>query len=386
MIIHSIIAIITKVNKRLIITLAAFVFVAGTSIAVFFYARGLKFNPKNKTIEKTGLLLVKSRPDGAKLFLDNKLVTATPATVSGLEPGNYKITLTKDGYTKWEKEVPVQADFVTNLAALLISKTPELKPLTSTGAYSPVATAQQDKIAFRVEGGSKSGIGILKLERKTLPLIRNSANQIIEDTKQASYSAAKSIQWSPLGTELLVNIDNTRSYLIKIAGGGSENISLVEPEIIEQDWKEEEEEIKSLLANRFQLTDEEHKIATASATAWSPDEKKFLSFEEKDGKKSYTIRNFKKPLGVGEKEEYNPLVLNIADATKVTWYSDSEHLLLTNQKSIKIVDLDGTNLNTVYSSQLEEAFAVPFPEGDKIVILTKFKEDSDPNLYSLSLQ
>ncbi len=373
-------------NRRLLFTLAAFVLVAGTSVAIFFYARGLKFNPEEKRIEKTGMVLVKSRPDGAKIFFDNELITATPSTLSGLKPGQYNLTLIKEGYSKWEKDVSVQEGLVTSVSALLISQTPELKPLTSTGAYSPITTDQQNKIAFKIKKGSKTGIGILNLENTTLPLIKTSANQIIPDTKQASYSAAKSMQWSPLGTELLVEVDESRSYLIKTDVSGPNKVQQADPKITINNWQKEEEEIKSLLANRFKLTEEVKKIATSSATKWSPDENKFLTEQQKNGTRKFIIYNFEKPLSVGEQEKYTPLELDGDDPSQVIWYSDSEHLLLVNKDSIRIVEKSGTNITTMYSGRIEEALAVPFPKGDKIVILTKFKETGEPNLYSLSLQ
>src|SRR3989344_5322587 len=101
--------------KRVVLTtlLVATVLLTGTAIAIF-YARGYRLSPENgKTfVAGTGLLVATSTPDGAKVLVNGKLLTATNNTIN-LPPGSYNVKIAKDGYFPWKKEIIVEKEIVS---------------------------------------------------------------------------------------------------------------------------------------------------------------------------------------------------------------------------------------------------------------------------------
>ena len=57
----------------------------------------------------SGALDVDSRPTGAKVYLDNKLVGTTPLRVPNLAAGSHAIRLERDGYRRWSSSIRVVA-------------------------------------------------------------------------------------------------------------------------------------------------------------------------------------------------------------------------------------------------------------------------------------
>ena len=56
-----------------------------------------------------GGLTVDSRPTGARVFLDGRLVGTTPLTIAAVPAGEHAIRLERDGYRRWSSSVRVVA-------------------------------------------------------------------------------------------------------------------------------------------------------------------------------------------------------------------------------------------------------------------------------------
>lgn len=59
---------------------------------------------------------------------------------------------------------------------------------------------------------------------------------------------------------------------------------------------------------------------------------------------------------------------------------------MIEEDRVEIVEYDGTNRTTIYSGPFENAFAFPFPNGTRLLILTTLGKDLPPNLYAVSLR
>lgn len=68
------------------------------------------------------------------------------------------------------------------------------------------------------------------------------------------------------------------------------------------------------------------------------------------------------------------------------WFPTSAHLLERQNESIGIMEYDGTNNVTIYDGPFNESFVYPWPNGNKLVILTKLNDSSPTNLYSIGLK
>ncbi len=94
---------------------------------VIGYAAGYKFRLDGFKVgidlEKTGMLVLDTKPQGAKIYIDGrpqqqflqKLISGktgyitTPAKIKGLLPGEYDVKMELDGYWSWEKKLRVDA-------------------------------------------------------------------------------------------------------------------------------------------------------------------------------------------------------------------------------------------------------------------------------------
>lgn len=99
------------------------------SVAIFFlglpfilsFALGYKFNPHTLKFTKTGLIVLKTQPPGASIYLNKKLLGAkTPATITELLPGRYHIGLELERHYPWSNEVDVGAGTVTRLEKVIL--------------------------------------------------------------------------------------------------------------------------------------------------------------------------------------------------------------------------------------------------------------------------
>jgi hypothetical protein len=66
-----------------------------------------------------GGLAVDSRPAGAKVFMDGKLVGTTPMTLPSVPAGSHAIRLERDGYQRWSSSVRVVASEQNRVTASL---------------------------------------------------------------------------------------------------------------------------------------------------------------------------------------------------------------------------------------------------------------------------
>ncbi|MHC4139024.1 MAG: PEGA domain-containing protein [Planctomycetota bacterium] len=70
----------------------------------------------------TGSIVVKSEPPSAEIYLDNDNLGVTPAIITQLLPGRYKVKIKMDGYDAWNESVDVKANKETSLTARLQGK------------------------------------------------------------------------------------------------------------------------------------------------------------------------------------------------------------------------------------------------------------------------
>jgi len=114
------------------------------SVAVFFiglpfilsFALGYKFNPRTFKFTQTGLISIKTHPQGAHVYLDSKLLNEkTPVTISELLPGLYSVRLELEDYYPWSMQVNVEPRRVTRIEkVILFSTRPNVKQLNQRNA------------------------------------------------------------------------------------------------------------------------------------------------------------------------------------------------------------------------------------------------------------
>lgn len=68
------------------------------------------------------------------------------------------------------------------------------------------------------------------------------------------------------------------------------------------------------------------------------------------------------------------------------WFPDSKHLLYSTGETIKIMNFDGTNDTDIYSGPFRDQFVYPWPDGNRLLIVTSFNPESPANLYAIELK
>jgi len=84
------------------------------------YAAGYRLDKNGYTVERTGMFIIDSKPQGAKILIDDQPqqtwvsaisnknnFLATPAKIKNLLPGEYNLKIELDGYWSWQKKLTV---------------------------------------------------------------------------------------------------------------------------------------------------------------------------------------------------------------------------------------------------------------------------------------
>ena len=392
------------VKKQILIYLTILLFLILGTTLVIVYGKGYRFNLDQGKIGVlgTGLLVATSSPDGAGIFINNHLTTATNNTIN-LAPGDYDVKIAKAGYFPWEKKIKIQKEVVSKADALLLPTAPKLESITESGVGAPVIDPSFTKVAFTVSGDSprKNGIYILDMTSRPILTLQSSSTQIADDTAD-TFSQAQ-LAWSPDAQQLTATITNQAksitTYLLTSSFNQNpkdvtEVLLGIQTTWAQQKQKKEKAQIdglkpklKKTIVEDFNISswsDDETKILyTASASATLPIilDPPLIGTNSTPEERSIT----KGSIYVYDLKEDKNYKIDIQ--APLSWFPDSNHLIFVNNRQIQMMDYDGTNKITVYAGPFVDSYVFPWPDGSKIVILTNLGNPNiPPNLYTIGLK
>lgn len=205
------------INTRVVYTLLSFMIIAGGTILAVQYAKGNYRLTRQGIFPESGLLSANSFPSGAQVFIDGKLVTATDDTLY-LSPGEYDISILKDGYTPWQKRLRIDKELVTQTNALLFPAAPSLTALTFTGVQNLSPSPDGQRLIYYTASASaetRNGLYLVELSGNPLNLQRTPRQIATDDT---GFDLAQSeFIWSPDSTQLLlIDQNNDRQVLLEL--------------------------------------------------------------------------------------------------------------------------------------------------------------------------
>lgn len=259
--------------------LSALVIILGSYLAIQ-YAKGSFRLTDQGLVKGTGLLSAVSIPRGAEVFINNRLVTATDDTLY-LNPDDYLVTIRKDGYNTWEKNLQVEAELVTQTNALLFPSAPKLTPLTFTGIELISPSPDGQKLLYYTASNSaqrKNGLYILDLSKNSLPF-QQGPKQIVSDSGQRPLDLAKAHYiWAPDSSQLMI-LTEERQFLINLES----NVDLeTQPDITLQrqkilaEWEEEMFLRERQYLEKFPPPVSQFVTSAGINVYFSPDKKKIL--------------------------------------------------------------------------------------------------------------
>ena len=401
---------------RFLVLLATCVIVFSFATLIFMYAKGIRFNFEESKVTPTGLLVVKSVPDGAEIYINGEFKNATNTNIT-LVPETYDIRIEKEGFFTWNKRLTIEKEAVTEVTAHLFKSAPSLSATTLAGAINPVPSRDFTKIAYIVpptsNGTSLDNSGLWIIEMVNLPLGFSRDPKRITDGNLSDTA----FEWSPDGREILLT--TTRGAYLLPAGEFTTqnqrvNVISTKTEILAE-WEKEKE--KRLTAQLAKLPDKLEQVISKQTynVLFSPDEDMFVytasasaTIEEKlitpvpGASSQKEERNIKKgsTYVYDIKEDRNFLIdSNVSDLQieggynsqvnkrRLAWFPTSRHLVLAEDGKIEIMDYDGTNRQSVYSGSFITPHAFPTLSLDRLIILTNLGASTPAvNLYSLSIK
>lgn len=358
-------------SKRFMITLITLVAIAAIGAVAIFLAKGYTFSPTEKRIVGTGIITIASEPDSASVFIDGHLTTATNATISSLSPKGYSVKVIKEGFIPWEKQVVVKEGLVTELKVTLFPAIPTIYPLSFNGVKNPVLSSDGASLAFIVPASAakKAGVWVWTQVRNQPIAFARSAepHQIVSNTT-ADFSEAK-LRWSADSKQVIATVGNN-NYLLesdRLNSDPRDITPILEPTLASWEEDRKDKEAARVLAIRDMKMRE---IASSSASlSWSPDETKFMA-----DLKVYDLE---------EKKEYT-----LPPARVHMWLPNSTHIILVEEKTISVMDFDGTNKAIIYAGSFQDDFVFPWLDASRLVIISSFPTPtaSEPNLYGINLK
>lgn len=428
-------------NKRLIITAGTILLLFTGTVIAIRYAQGYRLS-RQQFVKSTGLLATNSFPNGASVYINGNLTTATDTTVN-LPPGNYDVEIRKEGFFTWKKKLKLESELVTQTNALLFATAPGLTPLTFTGAQGIQPSPDGQRILFVTASASASrNNGLYTLDLTDNPLALQKGPRQIARNGGGLDLAKASFLWSPNSDQILVKTDQ-KAFLLDTGRmtdlDTARDISTTLDDTLTS-WKQLE--IQKQTISLLKFPKEIQAIASASATNLyiSPDQDRLLYTatadvsiptklippvpasdnepEQRDIKAGniyvYDRKEDRNFLVQADHLSATPTPSAKTNKTKSTttvasspsifteltnlysgvnlglpqWLPDSKHLIFIDVAAVRISEYDGSNMTQVYAGPLSGNFVYPWPNGSKLLILTNFNQGGDIpiNLYAISLR
>jgi len=392
-------------GKRFTFFISAFLFIIITSFLIIKIAKGYKIDLSQKTFLPTGLLVATSTPDGAQVFINGKLKSATNTTIS-LSPGTYEVEIKKEGYSLWKKTLTIEKELVTKTDAYLFLKVPDLKALTFTGAQNPSLSPDGTKLLYFVADSEIEKNGLWIIDLSELPFgISKEPRQILKNYPEKKDFSKATFRWSGDSKQILINLKTGKkeeNFLIDSNSlvstdnliDVSSNLTLILKQWEKEENRRKEEKLKKLPIPLLEIIQNNTKDII-----FSPDETKILYTATASAQINENLlppvpaastqkqeRNLKpgKKYVFDLKEDRNFLVGE--EETKLFWFPTGRHLLQIEKEKVIILEYDGTNQTTIYSGPFEYPFVFPFPSANKLLILSALGKNQPTNLYAVILR
>lgn len=117
----------TRIQRRIIFWLLVVFFILFTPL-MLFYALGYSYDWPNHRLVKTGAFYLKSKPSGAKIYINNKYRGKTTHLIKRLKPKSYQIEVRFEDYHSWTKKLSIQSQQISEARNIvLFSKNPSIE-------------------------------------------------------------------------------------------------------------------------------------------------------------------------------------------------------------------------------------------------------------------
>ncbi len=195
-------------TRRIVFYSLFFIFIV-TGLGTIFYSQGWRINIEKCQIakfwncqiefQKTGAIFIETKPkdvlikiDG-KTFKDKSGLIQSGTLITNLLPETYKVTIEKEGYLPWQKDLKVEPTLVAEiLKTVLIPKKLEEKTISIPKTVDNFWINSQQKIIFK----------------------NNEIFYYLEKSSPFKLRGDKFIEWSSDGNKVILLDSKTQTYYL----------------------------------------------------------------------------------------------------------------------------------------------------------------------------
>jgi hypothetical protein len=109
--------------KGLVVSILSTLFILGGSLSIYYFSKGYRLDFSEREIRKTGVLTVQSEPSAANLYINDNSIGRTPRSRT-LDVGTHNISVWRNGYREWKKNIEIVEEKSTPIYPFLILKEP----------------------------------------------------------------------------------------------------------------------------------------------------------------------------------------------------------------------------------------------------------------------
>lgn len=205
-----------KFKYRAAILIILIIIFFTVSPILILWTLGYRYNPKKITIEKTGLLFVKTEPKGADIYLNGKKrKQRTPAKIKYLLPDIYNLRIEKKGFIPYKKKITIKSGFTTfvdnillfkqNLPILMTSEEMDEKALYAAQHKEPMSSISDIDTTFLPQNYKHYILDTINSHF----IFKNPSN-----TKLLIFDANKQIIFDDYGKEVVFNENNNDEFIV----------------------------------------------------------------------------------------------------------------------------------------------------------------------------
>lgn len=192
------------------------------------YVSGRKLNINDRDTSATGILDAKSNPGGATLQINDKDENSTPSIARFLVQGQYKITLKKDGYYDWVKNLAIEPGKVTYTQSGVdeIQLIKQSSPVTLVESGVTSFTLVDDTVWYSAQNAILKGSLTDPIPQTILPInftptgitrLRDKTHLLASDTKN---------------NYIVVNTNNNKVIPLPNKFGALEDVTVISDDLI----------------------------------------------------------------------------------------------------------------------------------------------------------
>lgn len=329
----------TRFKRRIILYTIALLFLLAAPV-ILLHAWGYSFDwTKGKPV-LTGGFYFSSIPRKAKVYLDDEIRGSTPLFIQQLNPQEYTVQISKEGYQTWSKRLRVESKLVTEgLKILLVPVDPQLEVVQQAVPGNFDLGRFTDRLDYATElyFVDKTDGFVYKTDENGLNQEQVSVIPLPKDAQYAFHGLAddKIAAWD----------DNHHLYILK---PNTQHFELLSEDV-----------------QGFQFSSDEEKLLY-----FTPSEIWAYYFEDITGQPNKQA---------GEKE----LITRLNQIIKKAVWNDytSAHIFFLAEDAIKMTELDNRDVRNTFNVMRIEADDMEYMRKERKIYVVK-----DGELLSISME